>query len=243
MRRWMMFATVALLGTVLVHAQAPGAAHETGIKYMRDSEEYAALARQTYRLAADAVQRAGQGIGRQPWVVILDIDETALDNSTYELERAAYGQPFESASWNAWVRRQAAGAVPGVVDFVATVRRAHGRIAWISDRDAATLDATRVNLRAVGMWSDDDRLCLQDRPERTKRIRRAEVVSGTGACAWPGTPVRAVAFLGDQMGDFPDASEHIPDTGTDAAFGRTCFLLPNSMYGQWTTRVTREPLR
>jgi predicted secreted acid phosphatase len=45
------------------------------------------------------------------------------------------------------------------------------------------------------------------------------------------------------MGDFPDASEHIPDTGTDAAFGRTCFLLPNSMYGQWTSRVTREPPR
>ena len=241
MNRWMTIAAAALLCSAAPFAQAPAAPHELGIKYMRDSEEYAALARQTYRLATDAVQRAAQAPGRQqPWAVVLDIDETTLDNSTYELERVTYGLPFEAKSWNAWVFRHAAGVVPGVVEFVAAVRRAGGRIAWISDRDTATVDATRVNLKSAGLWNDDDRMCLQDAPERTKSIRRAEVVSGSGACAWAGTAVRAVAFLGDQMGDFPAAAEHIPDTGTDAAFGRTCFLLPNSMYGQWATRVTRD---
>ena len=48
-----------------------------------------------------------------------------------------------------------------------------------------------------------------------------------------------VAFVGDQLGDFPAASEQIPGTGNDAAFGLTSFLLPNSMYGGWTTGVTR----
>jgi predicted secreted acid phosphatase len=51
--------------------------------------------------------------------------------------------------------------------------------------------------------------------------------------------MRVVAFVGDQLGDFPSAAEQIPQTGTDAAFGRACFLLPNSMYGGWTTSVTR----
>jgi predicted secreted acid phosphatase len=53
-------------------------------------------------------------------------------------------------------------------------------------------------------------------------------------------PTRVLVFVGDPMGDCPTAAENNPQTGTDAAFGRTCFLLPNPMYGGWTTRVTRK---
>ena len=61
--------------------------------------------------------------------------------------------------------------------------------------------------------------------------------------AWAGTTMKVTAFVGDQMGDFPVTDENIPETGSDTAFGRTCFLLPNPMYGDWTTRVTRQPMR
>ena len=220
-------------------APAPAAQAPTGIKYMRDSEEYAALARQIYRLAADSVARRAQGLPAGSWAVVLDVDETALDNSAYQLDRAAYGLPFENASWDAWIQRREAGAVPGVVDFVAGVRRANGRIAWITNRDAPSADATRANLRALGMLADADRFCPQENG-RTKAVRRAELVAGRGACAWSATPIRVLAFIGDQMGDFPAADEHLADTGTDDAFGRTCFLVPNSMYGEWTTKVTRR---
>jgi len=219
-------------------AQAPSAA-ATGIKYMRDSEEYAALSRQVYRLAAESVARRAQNLASGSWAVVLDVDETALDNSAYQLDRAAYGLPFENTSWNAWVLRREAGAVPGVVDFVAAVRRLGGRIAWISNRDAVVGDATRANLKSVGLFADTARVCLQE-PQRAKAVRRAELVAGSGNCGWSGTPVRLLAFIGDQMGDFPAADEHIADTGTDEAFGRTCFLLPNSMYGDWTAKVTRR---
>jgi predicted secreted acid phosphatase len=65
------------------------AVHELGIKYMRDSEEYATLARQVYRLAGDAVASAASSAPARRWAVVLDIDETTLDNSTYQLERSA----------------------------------------------------------------------------------------------------------------------------------------------------------
>jgi 5'-nucleotidase (lipoprotein e(P4) family) len=228
----------------VLDAQTPAPAQvsqaTTGIKYMRDSEEYAALARQVYRLAGDAVARRAQGLPSGSWAVVLDVDETALDNSAYQLDRAAYGLPFELASWDAWVLRREAGAVPGVVDFVAGVRRAGGRVAWISNRDGMTADATRANLRGTGLLADGDRVCPQDSAQRTKAVRRAELVAGRGDCAWSGTPMRVLAFIGDQMGDFPAADEHIADTGTDESFGRTCFLLPNSMYGDWTAKVTRR---
>lgn len=234
--RWTIVVVVALACAATLQAQQ--APKETGVRYVRDSEEYAALARQIYRLATDAVTRAAQAAGRQSWAVVLDMDETAVDNSAYELERAAYDLPFDAASFNAWARRREAGAVPGVVDFVAAVRRAGGHVAWISNREASVADATRDNLRALALWNDDDRLCLQDGAQRPKRARRGEVIAGRGSCAWS-TPMKVLAFVGDQMGDFPAPDEGIPDTGTDAAFGRTCFLLPNSMYGDWTSRVTR----
>ena len=215
--------------------------HELGIKWVRDSAEYATLTRQVYRLAGDAVGRAAPMLKGRHWTVVLDVDETALDNSAYQLERAAYGLPFDGASWLAWVRRREAAAVPGAVMFVTAVRSAGGHVAWITNRDTIEVDATRDNLRAAGLWSDDDRLCGQRDAGHTKRMRREEVRSGAGACAWSGAPSPIVVFVGDQMGDFPDVDEMPGDTAGDGAFGRSAFLLPNPMYGGWTTRVTRAP--
>jgi predicted secreted acid phosphatase len=79
---------VLMLAVAVVCSAALGAQH-LGIKYMRDSEEYATLARQVYRLAEEAVTRLARDNASRPWTVVLDIDETTLDNSTYQLERAA----------------------------------------------------------------------------------------------------------------------------------------------------------
>jgi len=235
-------AVIFTLGASALAAQAPAAApQQLGIKYVRDSEEYAALSRQVYRTAGDAVTRAAAGAAGRPWAVVLDLDETTLDNSTYQLERAAYGLPFDAASWAAWIKRREAGAVPGVSDFVALVRRAGGHVAWITNRDAAAADDTRENMRALKLWADDDRLCPQKNAQNTKEVRRGELIGGKGDCAWSGIEMQVVAFIGDQMGDFPDAAEHIPGAGGDDAFGRICFLLPNPMYGGWAAAgVTRK---
>jgi 5'-nucleotidase (lipoprotein e(P4) family) len=240
MHRSFIVASIAVACLASVEAQSPPLVHELGIKYVRDSEEYAALARQVYRLAADAVQRSSPAASNRRWAVVMDIDETALDNSTYQLDRASYGLPFDETSWNAWVLRRAAAAVPGVVPFIAAVRQAGGHVAWISDRDTTTFDATQANLTTVGLWNSDDRLCLKDPTDaqRNKAVRRAEVVAGKGACAWNGTVMTVTAFLGDQMSDFPQKGESFPNIG-DESFGHTWFLLPNPMYGGWTTRVTR----
>jgi len=229
----------ALIFGALVHAQQPTLVRELGIKYMRDSEEYATLARQVYRAAGEAVTHAATQRRQGEWAVVLDVDETSLDNSTYQLERAAYGLPYDDASWGAWVARREAPAVPGLIGFLDVVRRSGGHVAWITNRNASLADPTRDNLKAVGVWTDDDRLCPQESAQSPKATRRREVMTGTGDCSWRGTPMVIVAFIGDQLADFPTAAELIPDTGTDAAFGFTCFLVPNSMYGRWTTQVTR----
>jgi 5'-nucleotidase (lipoprotein e(P4) family) len=230
----------ALVLGASAHGQQPAGPRELGIKYMRDSEEYATLARQVYRMAGAAIARAASQGRSGRWTVVLDVDETALDNSTYQLERAAYGLPYDEGSWSAFVETRQSPAVPGVVGFVELVRRSGGRVAWISNRNASLADATRENLKTVGLWNDDDRLCLQKTAQDPKSARRRQVITGQGDCSWAGIAMPIVAFVGDQLGDFPAASEQIPGTGNDAAFGITAFLLPNSMYGGWTSGVTRE---
>jgi 5'-nucleotidase (lipoprotein e(P4) family) len=222
-------------------AQSPAALHGLHVKYVRDSEEYATLTRMIYRTALSALQTAREQSGdTTSWVVSVDVDETGLDNSAYELERETYWVPFASENWNSFVARRESGAVPGAVEFVQAIRAAGGRVAWITNRDEVTREDTRENLRRVGLWQDTDRLCLRTDSEYTKAVRRREVLTGEGRCSWDGRPVRILAFIGDALGDFPADGEDIPDAGDDAAFGTRFFMIPNPMYGQWTRRVTRR---
>lgn len=238
--------TRPLITALLAAAIATSAAAQTPrqsleIRYVRDSEEYATLARQVFRVATQAVGRAREAVPRgRAWAVVVDVDETALDNSAYQVERAAYGLPFDTASWNAFVARRQSGTVPGIVEFITAVRRTGGRVVWNSNREESTREDTRANLAAVGLWHDGDRLCLLSAdPAYTKAARRAEVRRGSGACAWEGEPASVLAYVGDAMSDFPAAGEDDPDAGSDAAFGARYFILPNPLYGSWERRVTR----
>jgi len=231
-----------LLAAAPLGAQTPAPELQGGleVKWMRDSEEYAALTRMVYRVAERALSDAARRVPRgQPWAVVLDLDETALDNSTYQLTRLAYRLPFDTVSWNDWVRRGEAGVVPGTAEFVAAIRRLGGQVAWISNRSDATRQATLATMAARGLWHDNDRMCPVTDPANTKAVRRAEVMTGNGPCGW-GRAVTVVGYVGDNIQDFPQAGEADPDAGNDAAFGVRFFMLPNPMYGGWMTRVTRR---
>lgn len=236
---------VGLLAAVLAAAPAPAQNPEQPqyreVKWVRDSEEYATIARAIYRAAARAVESGARQLQRgQAWAVILDADETALDNTGYEMERRTYHQPHDETVFRAWIARRESGAVPGAQEFIATVRRLGGHVAWNSNRLEAAREDTRANMERLGLWMADDRLCLMTADSAyTKRARRAEVANGTGACSW-GQRLTVLAFVGDALGDFPAAGEADPDAGNDAAFGLRFFLLPNPMYGSWERRVTRR---
>lgn len=229
---------LALLVTLLLTpGSAPAQVDHLELKWMRDSEEYQRLVEQIYRGALAAVDVARRDVpSSTPWAVVLDVDETVLDNSVYQLDRATYGIPYDTASWNAWVRLEQAPPLPGVTRFLDAVRAAGGRIAFITNRHEWVREETRRNLDALGLWGAADRLCLRTTDAAyTKRVRRTEARAGQGACAWEGEPVRIVAYIGDQMGDMPE-----PDEGVEREFGINLFLIPNPSYGDWERAVTRQ---
>ncbi len=221
-------------------AQSPPVRASLEIKYVRDAEEYATLTRQVYRVAGQKVTAARDALPRgRVWAVVLDVAQTTLDDAVYQLERAAYGVPFDTVNYGAWRARESAEPVPGVVEFVAAVRRLGGRVVWMTN-DETTRDHLRGNLGRIGVWNEADLLCMNSADTAyTKAARRAEVAAGTGACSF-GQPVTVLVFVGDQLGDFPRAGERDPDAGNDDAFGARYFLLPNPMYGGWERRVTRR---
>ena len=224
----------------------PDATRALEIKYVRDSAEYATLCRMVYRMATETATKSHPaGV----WGVILDVDETTLDNSTYQIERSVYGLPYDEASWSNWVARAEAGTVPGVKDFLDAVRRIGGRVAFITDRNAEyvapdgtkfdLVKATRDNLERNQLLGKDDLLCLKTGAADTKTVRRRGVREGSGPCSWSGVPVQVIVFAGDQMTDFPAPGEGFTGGGTDREFGHSFFLLPQPMYGRWTNAVTR----
>ena len=119
----------------------------TAVRWSRTAAEHDALFEQTYRLAGAHVRQVADTLSGD-WAVVLDADETLLDNSLYQRERAAARLGYTSDSWNAWVRRRAAPALPGAVAFTRLVGALGGRVVVVTNRDEAVCADTRANLTA-----------------------------------------------------------------------------------------------
>jgi len=170
------------------------------------------------------------------WGVILDADETVLDNSEYQRRRAVIDSGYTEASWNTWVDERAAPAVPGAPELTHRVHALGGKVVIVTNRALAVCDATRANLQRVGIETDLV-LCQppgeSDKNPRFQRVERGAAAPGFG-------PLRVVAWFGDNILDFPGMTQAVRnDSRALAEFGNRYFILPNPMYGSWTQN--RDP--
>jgi 5'-nucleotidase (lipoprotein e(P4) family) len=217
-----------------VTAEPPSAANAAArhreVHWFRTAAEYRALAVQVFRDAGEAVRDGVRDREPGSWAVIMDADETILDNSEFERRIAESGVEFEESMWSDWVREEAAGLVPGAAGFIALVHELGGRVAIVTNRDEELCPATWSNLAALGV-RPAALLCETETGEKEPRFRM--VREGTAAEGLP--PLEVVAWIGDNIGDFPDATQALrdaPDPALDL-FGRRYFVLPNPMYGSW----------
>ena len=204
----------------------------SAIRWVRDSAEHRALYLQVYRAATAHVERGATTRAPGTWAVVLDADETVLDNSLYQLERARVGLPFDAASWTAWCARREAVPLPGAPAFLSRVRALGGKVAIVTNRAAAECPDTEAVFRAHAL-AYDVMLCRPDAGPSDKNPRFEAVARGTTPAGLP--PLEIVAFLGDNILDFPEKSQAIRERGDDAFadFGACFFVLPNPMYGSW----------
>ena len=213
-------------------ATAPEGAGPAGlaVRWVRDSAEYRAAAVQAYRVATRRIDIVGASMPAGTWAVSLDADETVLDNSLYQKERA--GRPFTPESWREWVARKAATAIPGAKGFMRRVKEMGGTIFIVTNRTQAECPDTEANLRALELPFDHV-LCKADGGPGEKEARYDAVAAGT---AVPGVrPLEIVLWVGDNIQDFPELRQEMRAAGEQAfmEFGGRFVIIPNPMYGSW----------
>jgi len=221
-------ATPAVASAGSAVANTPPTAND--VKWSRTSAEYRAIFIETYRAAGERLATLSSAHQPASWGVILDADETVLDNSEYEVARIPFGGSFDAAEWTKWVMQGRAPALPGAVAFTSRVHELGGKVVIVTNRDDAECPITRTNLERSSIRAD---LVLCKTTTGDKNPRFDAVQNGTAA---PGVPALAILeWVGDNIQDFPHLKQSIRD-GSEAGFSRfgdSFFALPNPMYGSW----------
>lgn len=162
--------------------------------------------------------------------VVLDLDETVLNNAPYQKERISKGLEYTQQSWDDWVRREAAEALPGALEFTQFCMRNEVAVFYISNRSEETLPETLSNLQKLGFPNAEPSYVMLKTNTSNKDIRRKKV----------STEYDVLVYLGDQLSDFSsifeDAEQPISEqklTGMFDSMKRQFVLFPNPMYGRW----------
>lgn len=206
------------------------------VLWTQSSAEYRALAYQTFVVARLRLDQALARRGTKPPAVIVDADETVLDNSRFQAELILRGVGYTPQAWTAWCERAEAGAVPGAVDFLNYAARRGVRVFYITNRRQTEKAGTVANLKKLGFpgVSEETVMVREQGMTASKETRREKVRAR----------YRVVLLVGDNLNDFNDdfSGKSIADRSAQvdrerAEFGSRYIVVPNPMYGDWESAV------
>jgi 5'-nucleotidase (lipoprotein e(P4) family) len=238
------FATVSTVAQQGAQPQTQIADNEYqvgAILWMQKAAEYRALCYQAFNWARKTLdedektrKRLPKAERRKPRAVIVDVDETVLDNSPAQAFGIKNRRAFNLPDWYAWGEMRKAKPIPGAVEFANYAKSKGVRIFYISNRDEVQKQATIENLKAVGFPDiSAENVLLRDK-ESGKEPRRQIVAQN----------YRTVLLLGDNLNDFSAAFERksVADrfAETDRVkdlWGSKFIVLPNAMYGDWESAI------
>jgi len=176
-----------------------------------------------------------------PPAIIVDVDETVLDNSPYQVRLIRDGGTFNDATWNAWVDEGRATAVAGAPEFAQAAAKRGITMIYLTNREHAKSAVTRRNLEAVGFptVAESQFLGLGFEtpgcvPQGSDKGCRRQFVAQR---------YRVLMQFGDQLGDFVSVTDNRLDAraaqlqGFDGWVGQRWFMLANPSYGSWESAL------
>ena len=222
------------------------------VLYVQTSTEFAANNIQTFNNASKALDVALQD---KTWTaaleqknnfeskrpaIIVDVDETVLDNSSFQSRTILSGWSYPNG-WAKWVNESRATAVEGVYDFLHYVNDNDVRIFYVTNRLETFRKPTIKNLKKLGLPYDDNINTLfmrVDENVRDKTERRKNIAED----------YRIILLLGDQLTDFISTKEayvfhsdrkKIAKKYSDM-WGSKWFMITNPTYGRWELSIYDE---
>ncbi|MBU8893676.1 MAG: 5'-nucleotidase, lipoprotein e(P4) family [Bacteroidales bacterium] len=166
--------------------------------------------------------------------VVVDIDETMLDNSPFETKSINTGQGYSRETWGGWTSKIDAKPLPGAVEFSKYAESRGVEVFYISNRGVADFDVTLKNLQNENFAFADSAHLLLKTNTNSKKERRSLVTEN----------YEIILLIGDNLGDFSEIFEDRSlNYGFDEVekhksdFGDKFIVLPNPMYGSWENAV------
>jgi 5'-nucleotidase (lipoprotein e(P4) family) len=209
------------------------------VLWFQKSAEMQALYYQGYNIAksslAEKLMKSGNS---QPKAVIMDIDETILDNSPVEAFQIIKNVPFSDSLWLEWVKKACARPLPGVLDFVKYAESRGVEIFYVTNRKSPEeYKPTLSNLLKMGFPFADSIHIVLKTDVSSKEARRKTISE----------KFDVLLLIGDNIADFDVVfDKRDDDLGVGAVkdnmskFGDRFIILPNPMYGPWINAAIKK---
>lgn len=173
----------------------------------------------------------------KPAAVVLDIDETLLDNSPFQGWQILENKEFNDEDWFRWVELAMAKPLPGAVEFTRYADSLGVEVFYVSNRTVQEMGPTIENMAAAGFVNADSTHMLLKETTSSKVARRTQIEKD----------YEIILLVGDNLADLSGSYEK---RGSDFGFGtvdaeRQLFgtryiVLPNPMYGNWLNDLLRS---
>jgi 5'-nucleotidase (lipoprotein e(P4) family) len=202
------------------------------------SAEMRALYYQCYRNAEIALaENLAWSDKTRPVAVVMDIDETVLDNSPFQGWQVISGSTFNESDWLRWVDLARAEALPGAVEFTHYADSLGVEVFYVSNRTAPEAEPTLINLAEKGFADADGSHLLLKESTSSKTPRREQLEKD----------YEILLLVGDNLADMSGMYENrSDDLGFSAVdedkdqFGTRYIILPNPMYGTWLSEIMKH---
>jgi len=207
------------------------------VLWHQTSAEYKALCFQAYNLAKVQLDHKLEQHAYPydlPPAIVMDLDETVIDNSYFNAQLIKDNRTFSKAAWKEWSDKVSATAVPGAIEFIKYAKEKGVTVIFISNRRTNELQNTKLNLEKLGLDNLDTNNFYFRVEEGSKKARREEVSKNH----------EIVMLFGDNLADFTElfdkkSVEKRNELVTDlqAKFGDAFIILPNALYGEWESSL------
>lgn len=208
-----------------------------GVLFHQKAAEYRALTYQAFNLAKMRVdmdkklrKKLPKAERKKPRAIVIDADETILDNSPYFGKLMKTRQRLTIQSLKEWKDLIRAKAVPGSLEFLRYAKKKKFDIFYVSNVPNSFKPVTIEQLKKLGFPDATEGNVMLITDKSSKEPRRQKVAETH----------RIVMLIGDSLNDLSVAFEgkSVADRFSEVDkvkndWGSKFIVLPNVMYGAW----------